>query len=64
MLTTTDKEHILSGKKLNDLHINLAQTILKQQFSDFSRPEIYSPADKEAPCQREEGADSDCTLQR
>ena len=36
VLTTTDKEHILSGKKLNDLHINLAQTILKQQFSDLA----------------------------
>ena len=34
VLTTTDKEHILSEKKLNDLHINLAQTI-KQQFSDL-----------------------------
>ena len=27
VLTTSDKQHILSGKKLNDLHINLAQTI-------------------------------------
>ena len=36
VLTITDKEHILSGKKLNDLHINFAQTILKQQFSDLA----------------------------
>jgi hypothetical protein len=36
VLATTDKEHILSGKKLNDLHINLAQSMLKQQFSELA----------------------------
>ena len=36
VLTTTDKERILSGKKLNDLHINLAQTMLRQQFSELA----------------------------
>lgn len=36
LLTTTEKEHILSGKKLNDPHDNLAQTILKQQFPELA----------------------------
>ena len=37
VLTRTDKGHILAGGKLNDLHIELAQGLLKQQFPVKSR---------------------------
>ena len=39
MLTTTDKERILRGKKLNDLHINLD---VKTAVLRISRPEIQT----------------------
>lgn len=35
VLTFADREHILAGEKLNDRHINLAQNMLKQQFSEI-----------------------------
>ena len=35
VLTLADKEHILAGEKLNDRHIDLAQNMLKQQFSEL-----------------------------
>ena len=35
-LTGTDKELIMAGEKLNDLHINMAQGLLKQQFSEIT----------------------------
>ena len=35
-LTITDKEHILAGEKLNDHHINMAQSLLKRQFSEIT----------------------------
>lgn len=35
VLTLADKEHILAGEKLNDRHIDLAQNMLKQQFSEI-----------------------------
>ena len=31
-----DKEHILAGGKLDDRHINVAQNLLKQQFSEVA----------------------------
>ena len=40
-LTKTEKECILAGEKLNDLHISMAQGLLKQQFPDIT--ELRSP---------------------
>ena len=34
VLTSSDKQHILDGEKLNNRHINMAQGLLKQQFSE------------------------------
>ena len=34
ILTLADKEHILAGGKLDDRHIDVAQNLLKQQFSE------------------------------
>ena len=34
VLTVADKEHILAGGKLDDRHIDVAQNLLKQQFSE------------------------------
>ena len=34
VLTIADKKQILDGEKLNDCHIDLAQNLLKQQFSE------------------------------
>ena len=36
VLTLADKEHILAGGKLIDCHIDVAQNLLKQQFSEVS----------------------------
>lgn len=36
VLTKTDKDHIMAGEKLNDLHIDVAQALLKQQFPSIS----------------------------
>ena len=36
VLTLADKEHILAGGKLDDRHINVAQNLLKQQFSEVA----------------------------
>ena len=36
VLTSSDKQHILDGEKLNDRHINMAQGLLKQQFSEIT----------------------------
>ena len=35
-LTEADKDAIISGKTLTDLHINVAQELLKRQFPHFS----------------------------
>ena len=37
VLTSSDKQHIiLNGEKLTDLHINMAQGLLKRQFSEVT----------------------------
>lgn len=36
VLTGTDNELILAGEKLNDLHINMVQRLLKRQFSEIT----------------------------
>lgn len=36
VLERTEKEHILTGEKLNDSHINMAQGLLKRQFSEVT----------------------------
>ena len=36
VLTSSNKQHILDGEKLNDRHINMAQGLLKQQFSEIT----------------------------
>ena len=36
VLTSSDKQRILDGEKLNDLHINMAQGLLKRQFSEVT----------------------------
>ena len=36
VLTIADKEHILAREKLDDRHINLAEGMLKQQFSEVA----------------------------
>ena len=36
VLTLADKEHILAGGKLDDRRINVAQNLLKQQFSEVA----------------------------
>ena len=55
LLTSSDQDLLIEGKRLNDHHVNFAQCLLKKQFNTVSGLQLTSLQDKKQPVRIKSG---------